>query len=235
MRIAICDDESTHRTSLMDALLSSETMPKDATISEYPGGTELMDAHMRCPHDVIFLDIEMEGISGLEAGQQIRNTDRNAIIIFLTSFDKYVFKSFRVEPFEYIIKPVDNWRISEVLGRAVRKHREQYFIVDFKWKDKPYALRVCDIVFLESDMRHVIFVTNDNRYKCVGRLDEYERRLSPYGFLRCHQSYLINMSYIKSIEKKSIVTSLGYEIAMSIRRKQYCLGIFHEFITKYRV
>lgn len=235
VRIAICDDEPIHRANLRAVLKACEALPKDAVLVEYSDGASLLDGHAKNPNDIIFLDIEMEGISGLETGQRIRNADRNVIIIFLTSHKEYVFTSFRLEPFGYIMKPIDIGEINEHLNRAIIKHKEQHYIVDFKWKDKPYALKICDIVYLESDKRHINFYTDKNEYKCIGKLEEYEHRLSPYGFLRCHQSILINMNYIRSIEKDTIKTTLGKDIDMSIRKKQHCLNTFNEFVTKYRV
>jgi len=235
LRIAICDDESTHRDTLMAAISYSDELPENAVIMEYSTGNKLLHNHTKCPFDIIFLDIEMDGMTGLEAGQEIRNNDRNVIIIYLTSFKDYVFESLKMEPFDYILKPVDNKKINEVLGRALKKYREQHYIVSFKWQEMTYALRVCDIVYLASNLRHIEFITVDNRYKCIGKLNDYMHRLAPYGFLRCHQSYLINMSFIKSIEKREIFTTLGNSINMSANKKQRCLDIFNEYLTKYRV
>jgi len=235
MRIAICDDELFHREALKTALTGCVHLPEDASIIEYPGGRALINDHKKNPYNIIFLDIEMEDMSGLEAGQEIRRLDRNVIIIYLTGYDKYVFKSFRVEPFAYLIKPVDSSKIDDVMRRAVEKYKDLFYIVDFKWQDNSYALKVCDIVYLESRLRHVNFATENNVYKCVGKLVNFENRLLPYGFIRCHQSYLVNMSYIKCIEKDEITTTLGYSIDMSTRRKQECLNAFNNYITRYRV
>jgi len=215
MRIAICDDEIIHRENLRTSLNSCEYLPEDASIVEYSEGKSLVNEHKKNPHDILFLDIEMEGMSGLETGHEIRSFDRNVIIIYITGFEKYVFKSFRIEPFDYILKPFDVGKIADVLRRAVEKHNDQYCIVDFKWQDNTYTLRVCDIVYLESNLRHVKFATENNTYKCVGKLVDFERRLSLYGFVRCHQSYLVNMSYIKCIEKDKIITTFGYDIEIS--------------------
>ncbi|MCL2821449.1 MAG: LytTR family DNA-binding domain-containing protein [Oscillospiraceae bacterium] len=235
LKIALCDDESIHRDTLKEALTVCGALPQETIITEFSNGKSLLEKHIECSHDIVFLDIEMEGLSGLETGQKLRDIDRNVIIIYLTSYKKYVFKSFKIEPFDYILKPINNSKICEVLTRAIKKHREQFYIVDFSWYDKSYTLKACDIVHIESDIRHVTFVTDNNKYKSVGKLDDYEKRLSPYGFLRCHQSFLINMNYVKSIESKSIITTLGGEIDMSARRKQDCLNAFNEFITRYKV
>jgi DNA-binding LytR/AlgR family response regulator len=235
VRIAICDDDVSLRAGLREVIDTCNGLSEDTIITEYQEGNELIDSHLKCPHDIIFLDIEMDGISGLEVGQKIRDSDRNVIIIFITNYMRYVLRSFRIEPFDYIIKPVDGEVVSEVLERALKKHKEQHFIVNIKWRENSYAIKVCDIVFIESDLRHIVIVTVDNRYKVIGKLDEYELRLAPYGFLRCHQSFIVNMNYIKCIGHSSISTTLNHDIYMSTRRKQDCLKAFTEFLVRFRV
>jgi len=93
MRIAICDDNVIHRDSLKSILTACSSLPEDTEIFEFSDGESLLDEHKREKHDVLFLDIEMEGMSGLETGHEIRSIDRNVIIIYLTSHEQYVFKS----------------------------------------------------------------------------------------------------------------------------------------------
>ena len=235
VRVAICDDEIEFRKSLRQAIDASDTLPQDVEISEYSDGTTLINSHSKSPYDIIFLDIQMSGLSGIEAGHEIRNTDRNVIIIFLTSHKQFVFQSFKIEAFDYLVKPVDDTAVNEVLHRALKKHREQHYIVNFSWQEQSYALDVSDIIYLESDLRHVIFVTNEGEYKCVGKLNDYESCLLPYGFLRCHKSYLVNMRYIKSIEDRDIFSTNGHRVDMSTRKKQDCLRAFNVFLAKHRI
>jgi len=235
VQIAICDDEPVYRNELKAILKACEVLDDKVNIRGFSSGESFLEENEKEPSDIVFLDIEMGEMTGLETGQKLRSIDKKVIIIFLTSHKKYVFTSFRIAPFDYILKPIDNTIISDVISRAVDKYNEQYHMVNFKWHDESYALKACEIVHIESDLRHVTFVTENNRYKSVGKLADYEKRLSPYGFLRCHKSYLINMSYIKKIGSKSILTTLGEEVDMGSRRKQYCLSTFNEFITKYRM
>ena len=235
LRIAICDDDAAIASSLHDSIEASGILPPSTELSTYSNGSALIRSHSESPFDIVFLDIEMDGLSGLEVGQEIRNTDKRAIIIFVTSHRQYVFQSFSIEPFDYIVKPVDNFKLSGILARAIRKYSEQRHRIHFKWKESAYVLDVNDVVYLESSLRRVIFVTKDNRYECIGKIDDYEKDLSRYGFFRCHQSYLINMNYIKSVENTSITTSLGHDVYMSARRRQDCLKALNLFLTKHKV
>jgi len=235
MRVAICDDEVVLRLRLRKAIDKNDTLPRDAEIAEFADGASLICSHSQNPFDIIFLDIQMNGISGIEAGMKIRSFDSAVIIIFVTSFQQYVFRSLSVEIFDYIVKPIDDEAINTVLNRALEKYRAQHHKIHFKWQDASYALDVSSIVYLEAYCRLVMFITKDDEYECIGKLDEYECRLSPYGFLRCHRNALVNMKYIKSIESSRITTIYGHNVAMSVRKKQGCLRAFNTFFAKYRV
>ena len=235
LRIAICDDERTFRTDLHRSIDRSGILPNGTEIKEFSNGADLLADHIRDSFNVIFLDIQMDGISGLEVGQSIRANDRDVIIILFTSFQQYVFQSFRIEPFDYIIKPADSETVIDVLRRALKKHIEQHFIVNFKWKDTSYALDVSEIIYIEGYYRLIMFITKDGKFECAGRLNEYENLLSPYGFLRCHQNVLINMRYIKSIENSCISTIFNFNVDMSSRKRHDCLKAFNAYLAKYKV
>jgi DNA-binding LytR/AlgR family response regulator len=238
IRIAICDDEKIHRDKLREILWECETLPVDTHIFEFSNCSELIDSHMEKPHDIIFLDIQMDGLTGLEAAHEIRDSDSDVIIIFLTGFEQHVMQSFRVEAFDYIVKPADEKKISDVLKRAIRKYKDLHYIVNFKWRDEIYALNVSDIVYLESMRKKLKIITADlteDDYETIGKLDDYDVHLQKYGFLRCHRSFLVNMLYIKKIDDTFIRTKLGHSVYMSTRKKQFCLQEFNSFITKYKV
>ena len=235
MRIAICDDDAALRKRLREAIRVSGVVHPDTEIADFSDGTALLSSHDKDPFDIIFLDIHMDGISGLDAGQRIRSADRNAIIIFLTNYQQYIFQSFKIETFDYIMKPVDDKAIYEVLNRALKKYKEQHYIVHFKWQGNSYALDANQIIYAEGYSRHVEFVTKDEKYESVDKLSDYERQLAPYGFLRCHQGFLINMIYIKSIEDVFITTIYNQTVQMSTRKKRDCLKAFNTFLSKHRL
>jgi len=210
-------------------------LPKRTEINEFADGETLVDSHTKNPFDIIFLDIQMSGITGIEAGQRIRNIDRCVIIIYLTSYKQHVFNALKMEIFDYIIKPVSVEKINDVLNRAIAKHMEQHYIININWRDTILALDVCNVVFLEVSGRFIKFTTLDNHYYHAGKLEDYEKSLAPYGFIRCHQRCLVNMKYINSIESSIIITKLGHNVPMSVRKKKDCLSSFIAFSTKYMV
>jgi len=237
MRIAICDDEPIHRVQLKKTLRNYHDLPDNTNVAEYSSGEELLSGYTKEPFDIVFLDIEMDGISGLKTGQYLRKKDKDVIIIFLTSHAEYVFKSFDIEPFNYVMKSGKPERLNRVISNAIKKHNEQRDVVEVKWQDRVYALRICDIVYIESNAKKLTYATENNTYETIGKLNDHEQKLSPYGFLRCHQSILINMKFIKSIESTKIIinTVPSGSVDMSVRRKQACLDAFSKYIVKYKV
>lgn len=238
VRIAICDDEKVHRDKLRETLKDCVILPVDAALFEYSDGSALIHSHVENPHDIIFLDIQMDGMNGLEAAHAIRDNDKDVIIIFLTGYEQHMSQSFRIEAFDYVMKPADADRIADVLGRALRKYQDLRYIVKFKMGDTVHALEVNDIVYIESMRRKVNIVTKDSKneeYLINGILDDYNTQLNKYGFLRCHRSCLVNMRYIKKIEDLFIKTTSGHTVYMSTRKRQFCLQEFNIYITKYKV
>ena len=159
VRVAICDDDDAFRAGLRRSIDYSETLPTDVEIVEYSGGAELIRGHAERQFDIIFLDIQMDGMTGLEAGQEIRKADKDAIIIFITSHEQHVFKSFKIEVFDYLLKPAEDEEVKEVLIRALKKHSEQHHLISFSWQDTDYILDASEIVYLAGYNRKIKFVT----------------------------------------------------------------------------
>ncbi|MCL2222979.1 MAG: LytTR family DNA-binding domain-containing protein [Oscillospiraceae bacterium] len=235
IRIAICDDESVFRDKLSKSVCAYEELPDDTSVRAFSSGQELIDSHIKDVFHIIFLDVEMPELSGFEVAEKIRKLDRSVIIIFVTSHQQLMFKSFKLDAFDYIVKPIKSCELNDVLCRAFVRYREQHYIVCFKWDNESYALDVSSIVYLESYRRNVLFKTVDALYKCVGKLGDYERQLIPYGFLRCHQRFLVNMSYVKRIESETVLTTEGHLLQMSTRKRQDCMNAFNAFFVRHKI
>ena len=233
----MCDDEPIFRKQVRDSIATCELLPKGQDISLFATGADLIECHSKHPFDIIFLDIHMERISGLEAGKMIRDFDRDVIVIFVTSHEQHTFESFKIEIFDYLMKPVSDEDIFDVLRRALMKYKERHHIIEVSQKDTLTKVDVSDIIYIEGHGNRIKLVTKDGEPAsyCLGSLSDYNIRLSQYGFIRCHQNCLINMNYIKRIEKSSIITVYGQEVKMSVRKRQCCIDAFSDFLTKYLV
>ena len=236
MNFALCDDDRHFLQNLDETLSHCKAMPADATLQQFTNGADLIASyHKPREYDIVFLDVEMPVINGIEVGRKIRAIDKDVILVYLTNYQNYYRQSFRVEAFDYLSKPVNIADLNAVLARAIKKHQVRCNIVSLQWQSQRFALDVRDIVYVESYQRHLRFYTPTDRYECVGKIKQYETSLTPYGFLRCHQGFLINMKYIRSIGANVIQTSTDSEIYMSRGKKRECMKRYNEFIARFRI
>jgi len=235
LRIAICDDEYTLREDLREILNATGLLPPHAVTEVFPDGVALLARHKQNHFDIIFLDIEMDGINGITTGRKIRSIDKDVIIIYVTSHNQYVYESFEVEAFSFIEKPVTDYDAKKVLDRALRKYREQHFVIHLKWQGDTHALDISEIIYLTGELNQITFYTKDSFQKCNGKLSDFEDSLAPYGFLRCHRNAMINMRNIKSIECSEIITHCKKKVPMSKRKRPICLRAYNSYTIKYRI
>ncbi|MCL2221560.1 MAG: LytTR family DNA-binding domain-containing protein [Oscillospiraceae bacterium] len=237
VRIAVCDDERSFRGKMCNAIGTYDDLPTDVSIEEFSCGKTLIAGHNKSSFDIIFLDIEMGETNGFEAGRKIRSNDHNVIIILVTNHKSFMQDAFKIEVFDYITKPYEAKDIHEVLKRALRKHCNQHFKVELKWRGNTHMLNIGDIIYVRIEDRNLVFVTKGKTHelRCIGKLDHYEGLLRPYDFFRCHKSYLVNMGLIAGFKGKTIIMANGSVVNVSARKKQDFLGAYNEYATKYKV
>ncbi len=235
LKIVVCDDEKVIVRQVSDMI--KKHLP-DCEIDEFLSGKDLLSA--KKDFDIFFLDIQMEQQNGIEVARELREYDENAVIIFITGAKEYVFEAFDVAALHYLLKPVDEEKLKEVLDRAVRnvwkktdKEKKQLFI---KTRGKNITLNVDDILYLENEMRKIAAHTKMETITFYGVMSEIEKLLGT-GFYRCHRGYLVNMAYVSEYDTDNILLNNGEKVYLSKDRyqdfvKQYMRylrngGVFH--------
>ena len=153
------------------------------------------------PYDLIFLDVMMNEIDGIETGKLIRQMDGNVEIVYCTSSSDFAIAAYDVHAMGYLLKPYEPGRIGAVIDYYVQKHpqKNQNFI-EVKSKRKSLIIPYKDIINMESDNKVVyIYTTTQGAVKVYNKLDVFEQELADKRFLRCHQSYLVNMQYVAGL------------------------------------
>lgn len=234
MRIAICDDEKFYRDKIKGCLEEYITLYPEISIGEFSCGEDLIDAYDNGEEfDFLFLDIEMKEINGVETAQKIKTRDNNIITFFITSYVSFISDTFRVGAFQFLIKPIDKDEFRKDFNRAIEQYKVNNHKYIVKYKDLTIALEIKDIIYIEAYNRHLFIFDGINRYECIGKLKDEEKKLSFYGFIRCHQGFLVNMSYIKIIGKTSILLKDGEEIPVSKRLRPTIMEEFNRYIMRY--
>lgn len=219
IRIAICEDEFKQRKMLKNILMDEiKFIGINAKLNEFESGEELLSSlnNNTLKFDIIFLDIQMGNLSGIDAAKIIRENNKNTIIIFVTGLMDYVFEGYNVRAFNYILKPLKKSKIVKVFKEALdsldmlKKH---VYIVNYK--SQTHKINFEDIVYFVSDKRILKLVGNQVEYEFYAKLDDVEKELSTKSFVRCHQRYLINLSNITSIEQNYAITAFGDRLPIS--------------------
>ena len=226
MNIAVVDDEEIIRQQI-HGFIKKQT--PDFSISDFATGEELLAAGKDV--DIIFLDIQMEGMGGIEAARNLRQRNADAVLVFITGIQEYVFEAFDVSAFHYLLKPIEEKKFMEVLCRAAEEvgkrkgQKEQQIFI--KTKNQGYTLNLKSILYVESRGKKVEIHTTDMEeiIEMYATMDELEGQLGD-GFYRCHRGYLVNMAYIVRYDNDSIFLSSGSKVYLT--RKKH-----NEFVKAY--
>jgi DNA-binding LytR/AlgR family response regulator len=200
MKIAICDDVQDDILRLKEALLAYDS---SFEIKTYTNGEFLVSDFLseNSSADILFLDIYMPVMDGMTIAQEIRRQYSDIKIIFLSSSNEFYQQAYEVFAFNYILKPFETERLYQVLERALNEiGGAQKNKINFRYKSTSYSVNCHDILYLESrDKIIFLHMTDETTLQCYGKLDEIIQELPPKSFLRCHQSYIVNLSHIREM------------------------------------
>ena len=230
MRICICDDDHAIHGQLRQLLHETDQLSEPDITSLFTG-EDLIEAYaLDKPFDLIFLDIEMKHVDGMQTAQTVRMCDKDVMIVFVSSHRKYVFDAFPVGALHYLLKPVGREEFTDVYCRAQQHYRDLHTVLHLKFKHDRFTVDVCKILYVEDELRHVIFHTEDGIIKTVGRLSDYAPTLSAHAFASPHASFLVNMDKIERIEKDEIVLQNGERIFCSVRKRAEMIRTFDNYL-----
>lgn len=223
IRIAICDDELYVVSQIEEMIIQLQNKYNiDIYVDAFYDGQTLCDYVMKNhAYDLVFLDIEMRALNGLQAAKLIKEKSSNTVLIFISNYDNYLRKLFEVESFRFLDKPID-WKKFEKYFLDAYKKINCYNYFEFKFKKEIIKLPLDEIIYFESDNRLIYVWTNREKYKFYGKLNEIEKTIKEANksFLRIHQSYLVNYNSIKIIKYHSVVLHNGVELQISEDRQK---------------
>ena len=229
IKVAICDDDNLFAHQLENIILNTcdnEGIKVDIEI--YLSGFTLEKGILTGQKfDLIYLDIQMENGDGISAAKNIRKMDDNVILIFVSSYDRYMMELFRLDVFAFIKKPIDSASFSKIFLDANQKICSKSFFFAFKYRNQEYKIPCKDILYYESRGRQIsIHEKSGEIHVFNGKLSDVEKNLEKgkIPFLRIHQSYLVNYFLIKSRTKSEVTLINGTNLPISEdRQKQFSI------------
>jgi len=221
IRTIIVDDEPAARARIARLLAQD---PGIEVVTECRNGQEALNCVAKCRPDLLFLDVQMPGMSGFEVMEQLRGNNGHGyvpFVVFVTAHDQYALKAFDVNAVDYLLKPYDDERFFASLEKAKRfidmrlndkltgklmdlvrehLHANSSYTETFTIRDKgrEFKVKVEDILYLRAEGNYLCLQLKDRHYLYRMTMNAVETELDPARFLRIHRSYIVNTAHVRS-------------------------------------
>ncbi len=215
LKIIVCDDEVVFLNKITKIIRQEFSKHNiDIEIDSFLSGEKLIEKNDIHDFKLIFLDIEIKDINGIEVAKILRNRGYEGTIIFITSYMDYTICGYEAEAFRYILKDNLDYALKECVVSVIYKLGLNKFCFG------ELSVNVKEIIYIESDNHKLIFhLKNNKTYECWGKLSDVEKSNKHLELIRIHQSYMINTIYLKGI-KRYFVTLVD-EIQIPVPKQRY--------------
>jgi len=233
--IAVCDDEKCISEKIVKMVKDFFRKKNiDISVVQYSSGEELLESSKGM--DILFLDIGMQGMDGIETARRLRAHGYKGFLIFITVLKEMVFQSFEVQPFDYLVKPVQEEYFDKTMERLflsmqdrlapgkghlfVQKGHESN-IISFQ------EIICCEII----DRKVYLYLASGEVIDYYDRIENLEKKLDR-RFFRCHRSYLINLNHLKSYRNNTAYMADGKEIPVSRLRSREFSNVMLQYMRE---
>jgi two-component system response regulator LytT len=199
LKALVCDDEAPARSELRYLL---EEAGDVEVVGEASSGVEALQLIKAFPYDVVFLDIDMPGLSGMQLAEVLATLDRQPAVVFVTAYSEHAVEAFEVAAVDYLVKPVEVDRLRQAIERLVPREQVDMAKVDrvpVEKSGKKILLPVEDIFYIMAKGDYTYLHTDGERYLSTISLAQLEKRLGPAGFFRVHRRFLVNLPKVSEV------------------------------------
>ena len=230
LRVAVVEDDPSALEQLQGFLARYQAeRGVSMTVSSFQDGSGILENY-RPVYDVIFLDIEMPQVDGMAAAERIRETDQNAVIVFITNMAQYAIQGYSVGALDFVLKPVTYYTFSVKLDRAVQLvDRRSPSQIVLTLPGGAVRLDTRQIYYVEIQDRHLHYHTEQGEYVLRGRMKEAESQLAGRHFVRCNYWYLVNLFHVTEV-KKDVAVVAGHELEISRRSRAAFMTALTNFV-----
>ena len=219
MKIAVCDDEMLFLKTLKKQI--SEIISDDNySVFEFFSGEQLIESFQREKFDIVILDIEMDGINGIETARKIRDIDRSVTIAFLTNHENFSIQGYDVDAKRYI-----------QLVALFKDYNQNHKRLNYNKNGKAFSVKVSDIIYFEVLNRKITLHSLNGDYDYYGKISELDNEYRNDGFIKVGKSYLINVAHIKFIDKNDVILKDGTTILLGRNIKNQVVDEYLNYLS----
>lgn len=201
MQIFICDDEL---PILNNIIAKVQKFIPNEDITGFSSAQELLHALRHFDCDVLFLDIDMPELSGMDIAKQLNQMEHKPLLVFVTNHDELVYESLQYHPFGFIRKSHFDAEIEKVLDDCKKELGSRDLRFHFKMANRNVVILLSDILYFEADGNYLKVYTASEDYRFRSTVTAVENRLGDKGFVRVHKGFLVNQTAVKIIGKDEL-------------------------------
>lgn len=233
INIAICDDNAYSCSEIESTLLKyADQNNLNFNIDIFYSSSQLYKfLNTGNKYSIIFLDIEMKNLNGIELGLKIREELEDEItkIIYISNYEQYAMELFDVRPFNFLTKPINQLKLTETLDKLLVVLNIDYNVFHYKKGKIINKIYIKDILYFEGCNKHTKLVTVKDEILINDSLKDISEKLYKYKFFYSHRSYLVNYNSIIKFESDKLIVSNGNTIPISQPRRKYVKNLQIKF------
>ena len=231
LKICVLEDESLPLERMKAYLHQFQIEHSDFEymLETYSSAFDLLEHYSR-DVDLLFLDIRVPDMSGMEAAKRIREIDQNVMILFVTNLTQYAIEGYSVNAFDYILKPLAYNSFSSKLERALRmlSYRSSDITLDLRTRDGGRRVFADSITYIEISNHDIIVHVGAEQIRQWGTLSKFEAQLREAHFVRCNSSYLVNLKYVQKVRGDQLLVG-GDTLSISRPRRKEFLNALAQY------
>ena len=220
-RVAIVEDERASARVLSDCLRRyGEETGAGFDVHFFANAVEFLEAY-RHNFEIVFMDVSMPGMNGMEASHRLREMDAQVVLVFVTSLAQYAVEGYEVDALDFVVKPVNYYSFKMKIKKALAAaSRNTGTVLAVPCSGGVHYLKASDILYVEVQTHELIYHTaSSGNLSASGTLKTVEAQLANDGFFRCNYCYLVNLNHVSRVAG-NVAAVGGDELQISRNRKK---------------
>lgn len=227
LRIAIAEDTQSD-TDILVEMIKACSQPSD--ISAFESGEALLQGFEKGLYDLVFMDVFMYELNGVETVERIRDIDTQVVIVFTTTSEDFTRESYRLNAYKYLVKPLVAEDVQDALDlAALKRDKAQGATLAVVWENVPVVIPLADILYIEAFNRRSLVHTDGEVYPTTMTIDALEKLLPTPPFCRSHRSFLVNMDRVDEVSDDFIMDN-GTVAYITVKSHRRIKRIYEDYI-----